>query len=291
MDSITHTLFGICQYGVIKKEKLSKRERRAFLTASLVANQIPEIDVVSRLWDTAGQYQMWHRGITHSILMAPLWALLIYFLIALIFKIKDKKIFWLSLIGVFIHDTSDLFNAWGTGYLEPFSQVRITFGTIPIIDFVIWFIIFVTFVLSKRNKLNAPRYYQYAWIAILLHIFLQSAQGYTLFHSYQQSHDEVALSATFLPWKYDVITKNGEDVVIYGDSLLSDPIIKYKLHSYEQAELDDLFKHNPKAKTLYEWSPFVVIVNDDNVLGVYDPRFYRNGQSFLFEYMEKNQME
>ncbi|SNS40315.1 hypothetical protein SAMN05446037_100999 [Anaerovirgula multivorans] len=30
---------------------------------------------------------------------------------------------------------------------------------------------------------------------------------------------------------------------------------------------------------------FVVVVEDDKRLGIYDPRFYRNGESFLFQYI------
>jgi inner membrane protein len=59
------------------------------------------------------------------------------------------------------------------------------------------------------------------------------------------------------------------------------------LVSQEQADLEPLFARNPAARTLMEWSPFVVIVDDGQRLGVYDPRFYRNGESFLFEYLEK----
>ena len=42
---------------------------------------------------------------------------------------------------------------------------------------------------------------------------------------------------------------------------------------------------NPKAKTLTRWSPFIVVVDNDKQLGIFDPRLYRNGKSFLFEYM------
>ena len=65
---------------------------------------------------------MWHRGITHSIFFTPLWAALFFLICIGLFKIKDKKLFLLGWFAVFIHDTSDLFNAWGTGYLEPFSN-------------------------------------------------------------------------------------------------------------------------------------------------------------------------
>lgn len=75
------------------------------------------------------------------------------------------------------------------------------------------------------------------------------------------------------------------------DIIAANPLNKKRvmtLHSDIDADLQPLFEKNPEAKTLVEWAPFVVVVNDDKILGVFDPRFYRNGESFLFESIEKN---
>jgi hypothetical protein len=48
---------------------------------------------------------------------------------------------------------------------------------------------------------------------------------------------------------------------------------KYTLHSNENADLDTLFKKWPEAKTLYEWAPFVVIVDDNKKLSIYTRAF------------------
>lgn len=287
MDTITHTLFGLTLYGTVDKRKLSKQQKQAFLFTTVVGSQIPDIDVVSRLWDTQGQYQMWHRGITHSIFMVPVWAIIIALLCYLLWKIKDRRIFFIGMLAVFIHNTIDLFNAWGTGYLEPFSTARITFGTIPIVDFVIWGLIITGFVLVKLTKYKSFQIYRFVWAAILLHIGLQTSQGYIIYQEQSPNYEQMALSASFVPWNYTVIGKNDGVVEILKANLWSDPIVEVALTSQEDADLDQLFTENPEAKTLYEWSPFVVIVDDNNMLGIYDPRFYRNGQSFLFEYIEK----
>jgi inner membrane protein len=191
---------------------MNKREKMAYLFTSIAASQIPDIDVISQFWDKEGLYQMWHRGITHSIYLTPIWALLLYGLCILFFRVKDMRLFFLGWIAVIIHNSSDLFNAWGTGYLEPFSHIRITFGTIPIIDFVLWIIMGTAFFLSRKVKRRRPFYFRVAWMLIL-------------------------------------------------------------------------FSERPEAKTLYQWAPFVVIVDDGKQLGLYDPRFYHNGQSFLYEYI------
>lgn len=287
LDTITHTLFGLALYGAVDKKDMDKKHKTAYLVTAIGASQIPDIDVISQLWDTEGLYQMWHRGITHSLFLTPVWALLFFLICFFLFKTKDIRLFLFGWLAVLIHNTSDLFNAWGTGYLEPFSNIRITFGTIPIVDFVIWIIIGVAFIFSKRNKQKSSSYFKWAWALIVLHFMIQSTQGYLIYKQYEDHYDQVALSANFIPWTYSVTTKKDHTVTIFQDALFREKQTAYVLQSNENTNLDELFTELPQAKTLYEWAPFVVLVDDNERMGLYDPRFYRNGQSFLFEYIEK----
>lgn len=285
MDTITHTLFGLTLYGAADKREYEKNEKRALFVTTLVGSQIPDSDVISRFWDMEGQYQMWHRGITHSIFLVPIFALLIYLLVRLLFNVTDIRYFWWALLSVFIHNTADLFNAWGTGYLEPFSSIRVTFGVIPILDVVIWVIILVAWLIGRRAKLT-HNVYRAAWGIILLHVILQSAQGAYLHQVYAEKHEEVALSASFIPTQFTVITKDNEKVAIYDDSIFTKPKLQYELNSAETADLTPLFDANPEAATLKQWSPFVVVVDENGRLGIYDPRFYDGKSSFLYEYID-----
>jgi inner membrane protein len=289
MDSITHTLFGLALYGTVDKKEMTKPQKRAYLLTAVGASQIPDIDVISKYWDSEGLYQMWHRGITHSVFLTPFWAALFILLSFFLFKVKDPKLFFIGWIAVMIHNTSDLFNAWGTGYLEPFSSIRISFGTIPIIDFVFWIIIGTAFIASRRNKSRSTVFFRFAWVFIALHLTVQTVQGWIIYNEYEKDYEQIALSAGFIPWTYTVITKNDNEVSIFQDNLFIDRKLEYQLSSAENADLNGLFTKKPEARTLYEWSPFVVIVDDGKKLGIYDPRFYRNGQSFLFEYIDHTQ--
>lgn len=288
MDTITHTLFGVGIFQSVNKEKMSKKEKYALLVTSIGASQIPDIDVISQLWDTTGQYQMWHRGITHSIFLAPIWALFFYLINRYIFKIKGIQSYFIALLAVFIHNTSDVFNAWGTGYLEPFSTVRLTFGTVPIVDLVIWFIFFLTFVATKvYPKVKTHVLFRIGWLLIVLHIAIQSLQGYILYENYKSDYQHVTLSTSFIPWNFTIVGKNDNTIDLINDSLLTKANFVDRLTSSDEVNLEHLFEENPAAATLYRWSPFVVVVDDDNRIGIYDPRFYRNGESFLGEYLEK----
>ncbi|AZU64280.1 metal-dependent hydrolase [Neobacillus mesonae] len=287
MDTITHTLFGLSLYSSIHKDKMDRRTKRAYLFTAIGASQIPDSDVISQLWDSEGLYQMWHRGITHSIFLTPIWALLFYVVCMLVFKVRDRRLFFLGWLAVVIHDTSDLFNAWGTGYLEPFSQTRITFGTISIIDFVFWVIIGSCYYLSRKKVMKRPYYFRVAWVLMALHVILQSVQGYYFYQKYNQDYEQIALSAGFIPTTFQVIAKQEGTVTIFQDGIFQPKKTQYVLQSKEDADLDYLFSKSPKAKTLYQWSPFVVVIDDGKQLGIYDPRFYRNGQSFLYEYITR----
>ncbi|RBW69604.1 metal-dependent hydrolase [Bacillus taeanensis] len=286
MDSITHTLFGVGLYHALKKENLTKREKNALLFTTIVGSQIPDSDVISQFWDYEGLYQLWHRGITHSIFLVPIWAIIIYLLVVFFFKVKHRSHFLIAMLAVAIHNTSDVLNAWGTGYLEPFSNVRLTLGTIPIIDFVIWLIFLVSFLLKRFSKHSAQKIFRWAWLAIVLHIMIQTAQGMFIRNDVKSDYEKVALSADFIPTQYTVIGKNGNEVDIALASLWKGFEVHTTLFSDEEADLEPLFSEKPEAETLTKWSPFVVVVNEDNRLGVFDPRFYRNGESFLFEYIE-----
>ncbi|MCA0980272.1 MULTISPECIES: metal-dependent hydrolase [Exiguobacterium] len=286
MDTITHTLFGLTLYGAADKRDLQQHEKRALFVTTLVGSQIPDSDVISRLWDTEGMYQMWHRGITHSIFLVPLFALLIYILVRLLFQVTDIRYFWWALLSVFIHNTSDLFNAWGTGYFEPISDVRITFGVIPIVDFVYWGIFLVAWLVARKQEVRYKTY-RYAWACLVLYVAIQSAQGAYLYQAYADEYDEVALSASFIPTQFTVITKTDETVSLFKDSIYQEATLQYNLTSDEQVSLEPLFEANQEALTLTKWSPFVVIVANEERLGVFDPRFYDGESSFLYEYIER----
>ncbi|WP_328211125.1 hypothetical protein [Brevibacillus centrosporus] len=51
-------------------------------------------------------------------------------------------------------------------------------------------------------------------------------------------------------------------------------------------DIDVLSQFTATGEVMYQM-PFVVVVDNEEALGIYDPRFYRNGESFLYEAIEK----
>lgn len=292
MDTITHTLFGLTTYGAVNKERLPKGSKKALLFAAVVGSQIPDIDVVMNLTEVGRiNEQMWHRGLTHSIFFVPIWSGLIYLLCALFWKVKDVLFIKLAFINILIHIFSDSLNTWGTGLLEPISPIRVSFGTLSIIDFMIWFIIITGFLLTKLKKsIKAYKVYRYVWLVIGLHVLIQGIQGYYFYQQASLNSEKVALRSEFIPWNFSIITKTNDNVELVSANLWSGIKTEQVLISNEDADLTPLFQRNPKAEVLMAWSPFVVIVDDEQKLGLYDPRFYENGKSFLYEYVSKDDL-
>jgi inner membrane protein len=290
MDTVTHTLFGLALYGAVNKKRMTKNERRALLCCTLIGSQIPDIDVVSSLWDANGRYQMWHRGITHSLFLVPLWAWLIAYPVRLFFKVDGRFWFWITALAVLIHNTADIFNAWGTGYFEPFSAVRLTFGTTPIVDLVFWVIILLAFLIVRFSpQKGAPhRIYRWAWVLIALQVISQGVQGAILYEQTRHDYDRVTLVADFVPTQFVVVAQKGAVVELLAGDVWQGLAVRERLYSDVDADKETLFRNNPRARTLVEWSPIVVWRDDGTRIAVFDPRFYRNGESFLTEEWLRN---
>jgi len=91
---------------------------------------LPDADyILTFISDTV--YLQYHRGITHSILMLPLWTWLIY---ALLGKTQSAIPAWLIATAIALHIGLDLITSFGTMILAPFSDWRATLDLVFIID-------------------------------------------------------------------------------------------------------------------------------------------------------------
>lgn len=134
MDTITHFALGACVGELLATNK--QLGKRALLVGGL-AQLIPDIDFVFGLYMDPASNVLAHRGFTHSFLFA----LIFTALFAWAFKRNwgDKSIslgFWAVFLGlqILIHDILDAFNAYGTGWFEPFRHDRVSFNMLFVAD-------------------------------------------------------------------------------------------------------------------------------------------------------------
>ena len=130
MDPITHTLTGV----LVAETGFRQRLGPAATVALAVAAEAPDVDYVLRLWDPS-LYLAHHRGLTHSILMAPALAgLVAAACLPLSRERRFAPLFGVALLGVAMHIFEDLVTPFGTMLLAPLSRHRFSLDWFFIID-------------------------------------------------------------------------------------------------------------------------------------------------------------
>ena len=154
MDNLTHSLVGLFL------ARAGFKRATAYGTAVIVlAANAPDFDVISWFWGRP-TWLHWHRNITHSLVGAPVMALLSVAAVALIsrFLSDPKKTHWwpaflVALLGVASHLLLDLTNAYGVRLLLPFSGHWSHFDITPVLDFVIWAILLLGVVAPALSRM------------------------------------------------------------------------------------------------------------------------------------------
>lgn len=153
MDSITHLALGACMGESFASKKLGKK---AMLWGAL-AQSIPDIDFVASFWMDTPSSLLAHRGFTHSFLFCGIVTVLFALIAEKLHRPHNIKLQrWMLFFGgvIFIHIFIDAFNNYGVGWFEPFSQKRISFNAIYVVDpfFSIWPIIAICAIAYSRKK-------------------------------------------------------------------------------------------------------------------------------------------
>lgn len=147
MDPLTHALSG----ALLARATASQQQPQQFalplrtrVTAGFAAAAFPDLDLALRLIDTL-TYLNWHQGPTHSLIMLPLWALLLSHVFSrLTRKQYSWKMFYLPVcLGIAIHITGDLITSYGLMLFAPFSTERFSLPLVFVID--PWFSLIIIF--------------------------------------------------------------------------------------------------------------------------------------------------
>ncbi|HJS39346.1 MAG TPA: metal-dependent hydrolase [Burkholderiales bacterium] len=138
MDTLTHALSGALLARATAPADAPPRSIPRRVAAGFFACAAPDLDFVLGFVSPL-VYLEQHRGPTHSVLLLPLWALLLSWALA---KILREPRGWKALYGVCVlalgaHIVGDLITSFGTIVFAPLSDARYAWGTTFIID--LWF--------------------------------------------------------------------------------------------------------------------------------------------------------
>lgn len=137
MDTGTHVVMGIALGGIATLDPVvgvDNSTAYAVMLGTIIGSQAPDLDTILKLRNNA-KYIRNHRGITHSIPAVFIWSFLITGLIMLFVRDSNLLHLWLwTFFAIALHVFVDIFNAYGTQALRPFTKKWIALGIINTFD-------------------------------------------------------------------------------------------------------------------------------------------------------------
>ena len=133
MDSITQAALG----GLCGEMTLRKQLGWKAMAWGVFIGTLPDLDIIAYPWLDKVQQLSWHRGISHSILMCFVAALVLGWLLAKIHRkrgVTQRQATWFVFITWVTHVAIDCFTSYGTQIFEPFHNHRFALNNMSIID-------------------------------------------------------------------------------------------------------------------------------------------------------------
>lgn len=173
MDPISHGLLGAtAAVSLSDKKKIG-----AAAVVGMLAAMAPDLDVLIRSANDPLLAVEMHRQFTHSLIFVPVGAAIVTFFLWWFLKscLDLKEIYIFSFIGYGTHGLLDAFTSYGTQLFWPFSNIRVAWNTVAVVDplVTISFILFIVLALSLKK----PRYAQFGILAFLLFMMFGFIQG------------------------------------------------------------------------------------------------------------------
>ncbi|MEJ2274422.1 MAG: metal-dependent hydrolase [Woeseiaceae bacterium] len=132
MDSVTQAALGACVAAVC----VPPAHRRKALLAGAMLGTLPDLDVFIDFGDAVRNFT-YHRGFSHSLLVLPGVALIIWLILRRWWApVRDRPGPWLAavVLALVTHPLLDAHTAYGTQLLWPFTVTPASWSTIFIID-------------------------------------------------------------------------------------------------------------------------------------------------------------
>lgn len=174
MDSITQAVLG----AAIGEATLGKKIGNKAAIAGAIIATIPDLDVLLHLFYDKFEMLSIHRGYSHSIVFSIIGALLLAFVLSKIkwfTQISFKRCFLFVWLCFFTHILLDAFTAYVTQLLLPFSDRRVGFDSINVVDPVYTLPMIIGLLASiwlYRSHKNRSKFNNYGlWISSIYLLF------------------------------------------------------------------------------------------------------------------------
>jgi inner membrane protein len=229
MDPITHALAGslaakvVTRYNTTDESSLPSRDP---LIIAAIAGIFPDIDYLSFWINPLIFIADWHRSFTHSLLMAPLWGLLLTtIMVTMSPRLREsaRSVYLYTIIGLLSHILLDILTVYGTEIFYPWSDMSVSLATTFIIDPYFTTIIVLTLLISLQLQTRLSAFIGTAlllvYISVQWQLKLSAIQITQDFGAEQITIDSkiTALPQPFSPLYWRVIVQRDQE---YSTALL-----------------------------------------------------------------------
>lgn len=160
MDNLTHTLAGALLGAALPDERDGGMPLKARAVYCAIVTNLPDLDYLTAIGAAPFEALNLHRGVTHSLLMAPLWGALVgglaWWLLRERFRALELVV--LAVAAVLLHAMLDLLTSYGTQLFAPLSAQPFALPLLFIIDPWIWLLLGVGAALTwQRGSVAVAR--------------------------------------------------------------------------------------------------------------------------------------
>lgn len=235
MDTITHAMFGaLASRAVTGKPSAEPGNTGKYVPVMVtaVAAAFPDSDYLLFPINPLAFLAEWHRSYTNSVVLLPIWTLLLTGIIVLLFPRMRKHPIMIGgfvALGIASHILLDLLTVYGARIFFPLSMESFSFGTTFVIDPYLSFIVFTGLVLSF---FRAPRFVAITSIAVLCAyvLFQWHLKTEARYWGETENGETIALPQPYSPFHFRIIQRENHH---YKTALLDILGVSEKLQSRE----------------------------------------------------------
>ncbi len=260
MDSLTQLVLGASVGEAVLGRKVGNRA----IVWGAIGGTIPDLDVLLNPLLSDVQGVLIHRTFSHSLLVLTLLAPIIGYGVWRIHRSKTEASWrdwsWLFFFALITHPLLDAFTNYGTMLFFPFSDVRISWRTIFIIDPLYTLplligtliVLFLSRTSSRRKQVNRWALIlssAYLALTVIIKLHVQQVVQENLTEQSSVAHQKFLTSPTFFNnvlWSV-IVKQEGQYQVGYYSLLDNDHTVKFK-NIPQRAELLQPYVQSSETK-------------------------------------------
>ena len=166
MDPVSQGVFG----AVFAQTTSRKKTLAKAAVIGALAGMAPDLDILLRATDDPLFALEFHRHFTHSLIFIPFGALLcsivFFLLLGKRWNLRFMQVYIWSLLGYATHGLLDACTSYGTQLFWPFSNYRVSWDIISIIDPLVTLPLIALVILASMRKARRYAFIGVIWIAV-----------------------------------------------------------------------------------------------------------------------------